>query len=86
MINREIKAEFEEFSLPETTQQNISAIIPTFSRTKKSLLGTHCYYFLNFKALKGLCVRIKHKDIIFPGLKRLEQANYKRYSWFKTMV
>ncbi len=79
MINREIKAEFEEFSLPETTSQNISAVIPTFSRTKESRLGTHCYYFLNFKALKGLCVRIKHKEIIFPGLKKLEQANYKQY-------
>ena len=74
-----INAEIEEFSLPETPSQKISAIIPSFSRTEKSRLGTHCYYFYNFETLKGLCIRIKHKDIILPGLKNLVKANYKQY-------
>ncbi len=80
MINKKIKATFEEFSLPEeTTKEDIVAVIPTFSRTKKSKIGTHCYYFLNFKTFKGLCIRIKHKDIISPGINSLSKANYKKY-------
>jgi hypothetical protein len=85
MADRKINAKIEEFSLPEIAPQNICAIIPTFSRTKKSRFGTHCYYFLNFKTLKGLCVRIKHKDIISPGLKKLEEANYKRYRFLSRL-
>lgn len=82
MIDRRIKAEFEEFYLPkETTREDISAIIPTFSRTRQSRIGTHCYYFQNFKTLKGRCVRIKHKDIILPGINSFSKANYKEYKF-----
>lgn len=80
MIGLPIKAEFAEFYLPkETIREDISAAIPTFSRTRQSKIGTHCYYFQNFKTLKGLCVRIKHKDIILPGINSLSKANYKEY-------
>ncbi|MBN1687905.1 MAG: hypothetical protein JW893_02270 [Candidatus Omnitrophica bacterium] len=80
MMERPIHAKFEEFDLPEETiREEVSMAIPTFSRTKKSKIGTHCYYFQNFKTLKGLCVRIRHKDIILPGLDQLSKANYKKY-------
>lgn len=80
-----INAEIEEFSLPETHPQKIAAIIPSFSRTERSRLGTHSYYFYNFETLKGICIRIKHKDIISPGLKKLNEANYKQYKFLSRL-
>lgn len=79
MTDREIKAKFEDFSLPEIKPQDSSVFIPTVSGTRLSRYGTHAYYFLNFRTQEGVCVRVKHKDIIFPGLKRLAEANYKQY-------
>jgi hypothetical protein len=81
MIAREIKAEFEEFSLSQMKPQDFSAVIPTVSGTANSRYGTHAYYFMNFKTSKGTCVRVRHKDIISPGIKRFEKANYKQYKF-----
>lgn len=82
MIGLPIKAEFEEFCLPEeTNREDISAAIPTFSRTRRSRIGGHCYYFQNFRTLKGLCVRISHKHIVMPGINNLSKANYRKYKF-----
>lgn len=84
MINREIKAEFEEFYLPQgTTPEDASVAIPTFrfNRVKQSIAGKHCYYFQNFKTLKGLCIKIKRKDIILPGINSFSKANYAEYKF-----
>ncbi|MBI4430475.1 MAG: hypothetical protein HY587_02040 [Candidatus Omnitrophica bacterium] len=81
MIDREIKARFEEFSLSGIKPQDSSVVIPTVSGTRFSRYGTHAYYFLNFKTQKATCVKIRHRDIIFPGLKKLAKANYKQHQF-----
>jgi len=81
MINYNIQAKFKEFSLPAMMPQDSSAVIPTVRGTLKLKYGIHAYYFLNFKTLKGLRVTISHKNIIMPGLKRFEKANYKKYKY-----
>jgi hypothetical protein len=79
IISREIRSKFEEFSIPQLKPQNISAIIPTVSATPFARYGIHAYYFLNFKTSQGLCVKVRHKDIIVPGLKGFQRANYRQY-------
>src|SRR3989338_5570193 len=81
MIDREIKARFEEFSLPAIKPTDTSVVIPTVSGTRFSRYGTHAYYFLNFKTQKATCVKIRHRDIIFPGLKKLAKANCKQHQF-----
>jgi len=85
MSDIRIKAEFEELSLAGATSQDIAAVVPTFSREKGSLMGGHSYYFLNFKSLMGFCVRIKHRDIISPGINKLCQANYRKYRFLSRL-
>ncbi len=82
MKNDSIKAKFKEFSLPSIAEHDSSAIIPTIRGVPFFKYGIHAYYFLNFKALKGLCVTINHKDIILPGLAKFLKANHKTYKHF----
>ena len=74
-----IKAAFEEFPLDGMKSQDLSVIIPTVSATRNSRYGTHAYYFFNAKTQKGVCVKIRHRDIILPGIRGLSDANYKKY-------
>ena len=76
---RPIKAVFEEFELSCSSRVNATLVIPTVKRSLLSRAGTHAYYFHNLKAGRGLCVRIRHKDIIGPGIKRFRKANPKPY-------
>lgn len=81
MIEHAIRAKFEEFDLSGIQSQDLSVVIPTVSATKFSRFGTHAYYFLNLKTRKGICIKVRHKDIILPGLKKLADANYKKYRY-----
>ena len=74
-----IKADFEEFSLEGIKPHDSAVVIPTVASTKHSRFGTHAYYFLNFKTGKGVCVRIRHTDIILPGIRGLSEAYHKQY-------
>ncbi len=79
MKSHALNAEFEEISLDGMKSQDLSVIIPTVSATKNSRYGTHAYYFFNAKTQKSVCVRIRHRDIILPGIQGLSEANYKKY-------
>ncbi|MBK8574794.1 MAG: hypothetical protein IPN90_03620 [Elusimicrobia bacterium] len=74
MIDHPIRAEFDRFDLPGLPSQPAVVVLPTVRGTRFSRYGTHAYYFLNLKTQKGLCVRIRHRDIVMPGLGRLAEA------------
>lgn len=74
MIDLPIRAEFDRFDLPGIPPQPTTVVVPTGRGTRFSRYGTHAYYFLNLKTQKGVCVRIRHRDIVMPGLSRLAEA------------
>lgn len=64
-----IKAEFTEFPLLEMKSPLSDAVIvPTVKGTLFLKYGRHVYYFYNFEKQKCICVDIKHRHIIMPGL------------------
>jgi len=63
-----------EFSLPASTAMDVSVAIPTVKGTWSLKYGEHAYYFMNFRTCRGFSVRIKHRDVILPGLARLKRA------------
>ena len=78
MQARKIDAKMEEFSLPASTTMDASVAVPTVKGKWFMKYGEHSYYFMNFRTLKGLRVRIPHLDIIRPGWKRLRRAAKKQ--------
>ena len=81
--NNNIKAQFNEFSLPPIVEHDSSAIVPTVKGVPFFKYGLHAYYLLNFKTSKGLCVTISQKDIIQPGLSGLLNSNHKTHKYFR---
>ena len=74
MIDRPIKAQFQEFPLTGAVPSETAAVIPTVRAGKWFRGGGHAYYFLNLKTLKGLCVSFPHWSVILPGLRRFARA------------
>lgn len=71
----ELKPTIETFELDPKFHKDCSVIIPTVVENKWLTYGEHCYYFLNFKTLKGLKITLSHIDIIKPGIKQFIHAN-----------
>lgn len=69
-----IPAGVQEFSLTDSVAMDASVAIPTVSSTWYLKYGKHSYYFMNFRARKGMCFKISHGDIMRPGFDRLKRA------------
>ncbi|MFZ2655883.1 MAG: hypothetical protein WAX69_13210, partial [Victivallales bacterium] len=78
MQTRRLSAKIDEFSLPASAAMDASVAIPTVKSKWYMKYGEHAYYFMNFRTLKGLRIRIPHLDIIRPGWQRLRKAAKKQ--------
>ncbi len=74
MRTNEVRATFDEFPLPPHVAMDASVAIPTVKGKWYMKYGEHAYYFMNFRTLEGIRVRINHLNIIRPGWKRLRRA------------
>jgi len=77
-MSRNLQARFREFSIPSAAQRDCSVVVPAVKGTFLLKYGIHCYTFYNLKTLKGIEVRIPHKEIIRFKVKKLRRAQ-----WFK---
>ena len=78
MQTKRLAARIDEFSLPASAAMDASVAIPTVKGNGFMKYGEHAYYFMNFRTLKGLRVRINHLGIIRSGWKRLRRAAKKQ--------
>ncbi len=69
-----LAAKVESFSLPASTFMDASVVIPTVKGIWTLKYGEHAYYFMNFRTSEGFSVKIRHSDIICPGLGRFKKA------------
>ena len=74
MQKRTLNARIDEFDLPPEARMDACAAIPAVKGKWYMKYGEHAYYFMDFRSLKGLRVRISHLDIIRPGWERLRRA------------
>lgn len=75
MLSARLPATFEHFTLPPNLAAPASIAIPTVKGTWTLRYGKHAYYFMNLRTAKGLCVSVGHRDIVGPGLSRLQRAS-----------
>ncbi len=75
---KRLSAKIDEFSLPASVVMDASVAIPTVKSKWYMKYGEHAYYFMDFRTLKGLRIRIPHLDIIRPGWQRLRKAAKKQ--------
>lgn len=78
MQSNRLTAKVEEFSLPVSTAMNAAIAIPAVQGTWGLKYGEHAYYFINFRTSKGIRTRIRHRDIMRPGLARFKRAAAKQ--------
>lgn len=71
IVANPIGGRFEEFDLPSAPRMDAVAVIPTQRGTQLLKGQRHSYYFLNFRAGKGLRLDIRHVDILRHGWNRL---------------
>jgi hypothetical protein len=64
----------EEFPVAVDTGLDATAVVPTVRGSWKLKYGRHSYYFMNFRAAKGLRVDVNHLDVMKPGFARLKRA------------
>lgn len=73
-ITRDIKAKFEDFTIPPEVKRDLSVVVPMVKGTLLLKYGAHSYSFYNFKTLKGFNVSINHQEISRFKLKKLKRA------------
>lgn len=78
METKRVAAKMDAFALPEITAMNASVAIPTVKGNWNLKYGIHAYYFMNFRTSKGIRTKLRHRDVIRPGLDRLKRAAAKQ--------
>lgn len=76
MIDKPLRAKFEEFPIDGAVRADEAAIIPTVRAGSLFRPGGHAYYFLNFRTGRGISVVLPHLAVIAPGLTRFASANF----------
>jgi hypothetical protein len=74
MITQTLPARFESFALPGNTGIEATVAIPGVKGNWKLKYGKHAYYFMNFQTSEGICVTLRHSDIIPLGLDQVRKA------------
>lgn len=69
-----VPAHIEAFTLPAAAAMDAVAVIPTVRSTWLMAYGEHAWYVIDCRTQQGFCVRVRHRDIILPGLARFVRS------------